>query len=152
MKIHEILIAFLALSLPYSASAEINSADILMLTNQDRAEYGLPSLKENATLNTAARLKAGDMVLNMYFAHVSPQGKTPWFWFKKAGYQYKHAGENLAVKFITSEAVEKGWMNSPTHRANILNTHYTEIGVATADGVYKGKKTTFIVEVFGTPK
>ena len=76
---------------------------------------------------------------------------TPWFWFAEANYQFSYAGENLAVFFGDSEDVVDAWLNSPSHRANLLNQQFTEIGIAVAEGTYQGQETTFIVQLFGTP-
>lgn len=121
------------------------------LTNVDRAQNGLLSLSVNATLRDAALRKANDMAQKSYFAHVSPDGKTPWYWFREAGYRFTHAGENLAVQFSDSTDVERAWMNSPGHRANILNGNFTEIGIAAAKGFYQGQETIFVVQLFGKP-
>jgi hypothetical protein len=91
------------------------------------------------------------MAKNSYFAHVSPSGLNSWYWFKQAGYSFSYAGENLAVDFTDSDAVNQAWLDSPTHRANILNGHYTEIGIATAEGTFEGHPTTFVVQMFGRP-
>jgi hypothetical protein len=91
------------------------------------------------------------MVANNYFAHTSPYGITPWHWFKEVGYTFRFAGENLAVNFLESRDVQQAWLNSPTHRANVLNPNFTEIGIATAYGTYKGANTAYVVELFGTP-
>ncbi len=124
---------------------------IVTLTNKDRADAGLTKLSVNPTLEIAAKLKAVDMAKNEYFAHTSPQGLTPWHWFQQADYSFIYAGENLAVNFDDADAVERAWLNSPTHKANIMNGNYTEMGVATAEGMYKGRATTYVVELFGTP-
>jgi hypothetical protein len=97
-------------------------------------------------------MKANDMAAKSYFAHTSPEGLTPWYWFKKAGYVFSYAGENLAVNFRETQDVENALLASPTHRANILDPHFTEIGIATAEGIYKGNTATFVVESFGKPK
>jgi len=131
--------------------ASIQSAFLVDLANEDRAEEGAGKLVINDRLVAAAQLKANDMAAKSYFAHVSPEGVTPWYWFSEAKYQYIYAGENLAVNFNRSEDVQVAWMNSPLHRANILNKKYKEVGIATAEGVYKGKNTTFVVQMFGTP-
>lgn len=120
------------------------------LENQKRSELGLNELVINETLQKAAQEKAEDMAQNSYFAHTSPEGKTPWYWFKKVGYDFLYAGEILAVKFKSAESVEKAWMNSPTHRANILNGRFEETGIGIAKGVYKGVETEFVVQMFGT--
>lgn len=105
----------------------------------------------NDLLSAAAQLKANDMAAKGYFAHVSPDGKTPWYWIDKVGYSYDYAGENLAVNFIDSADVSNAWMASPTHRANILNPVFKEVGTATAVGTYKGRNAIFVVQLFGTP-
>ncbi len=120
-------------------------------TNIERKELALPPLVRNSVLDAAAQLKADDMAKNSYFAHYSPAGVSPWHWFNEAGYRYVHAGENLAVHFTDSKEVVEAWMDSPTHRANIVNQNYREIGVGTARGTYDGYETVFVVQLFGTP-
>lgn len=122
------------------------------LTNKDRAENGIDALIEDAALARAAQMKADDMAEKGYFAHVDPEGRQPWYWFDKAGYDYTYAGENLAVNFTDSEDVEKAWMNSPAHHANIVKSQYTRIGIGVAQGTYQGKETTFVVQFFATPR
>ncbi|MFA6463971.1 MAG: CAP domain-containing protein [Candidatus Paceibacterota bacterium] len=121
------------------------------LTNQNRQSEHLAVLTVNPSLNKVAQLKANDMAKNSYFAHVSPEGKAPWYWFKQVGYNYVYAGENLAVDFTDSQDIAKAWMNSPTHKANILEKAYTEIGTGIATGTYQGKATIFVAQVFGKP-
>jgi hypothetical protein len=106
------------------------------ITNEERADVGLAPLTENALLAQAAQLKAEDMASKGYFAHTSPEGLTPWHWFQVVGYSYAHAGENLAVNFFDSADVAEAWMDSPTHKANIVKANYTEIGVGVASGTY----------------
>jgi len=122
------------------------------LTNQDRAASGISALTLDTHLSQAAQMKADDMAARGYFSHVDPDGNQPWFWFKKAGYDYAYAGENLAVNFTDSEDVQKAWMNSPTHHANIVKAQYTRIGIGVAQGMYEGKETTFVVQFFATPR
>lgn len=131
--------------------AAVISAVLVDLTNEDRKDEDLGTLTRNSVLDAAAQAKADDMAEKGYFAHNSPDGKTSWHWFREAGYSFSYAGENLAVDFDDSDDVEEAWMDSPTHRANILNGKFTEIGIATAVGTYKGQKTTFVVQMFGTP-
>lgn len=121
------------------------------ITNTERAEAGLAPLSENALLTAAAQLKAEDMARKSYFAHVSPEGVTPWYWFEQVGYKYVYAGENLAVNFFESADVARAWMNSPTHKANIVKPGYTEIGIGVASGMYQGRNTVFVAQLFGTP-
>ena len=124
---------------------------LIALTNGDRVAQSDQPLATNALLTAAAQEKANDMAAKGYFAHVSPDGTTPWHWLDQVGYRYTYAGENLAVDFTDSTAVETAWMNSPTHRANIVKPQYTEIGIAVANGVYQGRGATFVVQFFGTP-
>ena len=131
--------------------AAVVTSVLVDLTNQDRAQNQIDGLTINPLLTEAAQAKANDMATKGYFAHTSPQGLTSWYWFQQAGYSFSYAGENLAVDFTDSDTVNQAWMNSPEHRANILNSHFTDIGIAEAQGVYEGQETTFIVEMFGTP-
>jgi len=124
---------------------------LIDLTNENRQSEGLAGLESNDTLVRAAQLKANHMAEEGYFAHDSPSGVTPWTWFEKAGYTYDHAGENLAIHFSDSKDVVESWMESRLHRENILEEDFTEIGIATAEGEYKGKETVFVVQMFGTP-
>lgn len=135
---------------PYVAA--VISAVLVDFANQDRTELALPELKVNPILVAAAQAKANDMAAKSYFAHQSPEGFDSWHWFKEAGYDYKYAGENLAVNFSDSGDVEEAWMASPSHRENIVNPKYTEIGIAVATGTYQGRSTIFAVQMFGMPK
>ncbi len=122
------------------------------LANEDRTRNGVTTLVYDPLLAQAAQLKAEDMAAKGYFAHVDPSGNAPWYWFESVGYQYSYAGENLAVDFTDSEDVEEAWMNSPTHRANIVKPQYSHIGIGTAEGMYEGEKTTFVVQFFAAPQ
>ena len=126
-------------------------AVIVELTNEERIDESLGTLTVNAKLTEAANLKAAHMAEHEYFAHYSPAGVSPWHWFDEAAYSFIHAGENLAVHFTDSADVVEGWMNSPTHKANIMNGNYTEIGIGTAKGEYKGYSTVYVVQLFGAP-
>ena len=132
--------------------AAIYPAVLTDLTNSDRTAYGLSGLKVNPLLEKAALMKAEDMAARGYFAHNSPDGKAPWYWIEQAGYAYVYAGENLAIDFNESRDIENAWMNSPGHRANILNPRYTEVGIAMKEGVFEGKPTVFVVQMFASPK
>lgn len=131
-------------------AAEFDSTDVINFLNQEREENNLDILIEDQTLSQVAQMKAEDMIKNDYFAHTSPQGKSPWYWFEKGGYDYKFAGENLAVNYSNAEEQHEAWMNSPTHRANILNPNYREVGVAVMEGKIEGEKSTITVQLFGT--
>ncbi|MFH0969045.1 MAG: CAP domain-containing protein [Patescibacteria group bacterium] len=134
----------------FAFASEITRENIVNLVNQSRTENGLPALSENEKLDKAAQDKANDMIANNYFAHTSPSGITPWFWIEKNGYDYQYAGENLALGFSTVENEHQAWMNSPTHKKNILNTNYEEIGVAVGKGVIENNTVTVAVQTFGT--
>lgn len=129
-------------------TAAVLPAALTDLTNADRTAAGHARLTPDAHLTQAAQKKAEDMAAKGYFAHISPEGKTPWHWLDAVGYEYTYAGENLAINFTDSLDVEEGWMNSPAHHANIVKPEYTQIGIGTAQGIYEGKETTFVVELF----
>lgn len=130
--------------------ADITKIDLLNLLNQNREEYGLPLLTESKVLDQAAALKAQDMVANGYFSHESPSGVSPWFWFKKVGYKYKYAGENLAVGFADSSVVYNAWFNSSSHRDNLLNKNYKEVGTAIVQG-FGANGSMVVVQFFASP-
>jgi len=133
-------------------SSEITISKVLDQTNTERVKLGLKSLTFNSTLSKSAQLKADDMFTNNYWAHTSPEGKSPWDFFNNAGYEYSVAGENLAKDFYDTEGLLKAWMNSPTHRENIINPKYQEIGIGVVNGILGGVKTTLVVQHFGTPR
>lgn len=132
-------------------TAEVISAVLADLTNGERQSQNLSTLTVNSVLNKAAQMKANDMAANGYFAHTSPDGKTPWYWLEQAGYNYQYAGENLAINFSDSKDVTNAWMNSPTHKANIVKGNYTEIGTGVASGLYQGRETVFVAQVYANP-
>jgi uncharacterized protein YkwD len=121
------------------------------LTNADRQTRNISPLTLNPVLVHAAQMKANDMAAKGYFAHNSPDGLSPWHWFEQVGYKFMYAGENLAVNFTESTDVERAWMDSPGHRANILNEKFTEIGIATQQGMYQGQNAIFVAQMFGRP-
>lgn len=131
--------------------SSITSINIIEDTNQARVAQKLPPLNVNSLLTKAAQAKAQDMIAGHYFAHISPSNVTPWTWFKKSGYNYKYAGENLAIDFTQSEDVIQAWLSSPSHRKNLLSANYTDIGVAVATGEINGQSSLFVVQMFGAP-
>ncbi|OPA24186.1 serine protease [Bacillus cereus] len=102
---------------------------VVELTNVERKKQGLSDLKINKELSKVARIKSEDMQKNQYFDHNSPTYGSPFDMMKQFGIAYKTAGENIAQGQRTPEEVVQAWMNSPGHRANILNNGYTDIGV-----------------------
>jgi len=132
-------------------ASSISIADLLKETNARRTENKLDPLQLNEKLSSAALAKGQDMFANQYWAHVSPSGKDPWSFVKQSGYNYVFAGENLARDFPDSKAVVDAWMKSPSHRENLLNPRYKEIGFAAVNGKYGNYETTIVVQLFGTP-
>jgi len=136
--------------LGYATNVSIDS--LLGYTNTKRTDAGLNTLTLNSKLSQAAEKKALDMFTKDYWAHISPEGKEPWDFIVASGYDYTYAGENLAVDFGESKKVVEAWYNSPSHRDNLLNSHYTEIGFAVVNGELQGRKTTLVVQMFGRPR
>lgn len=134
-----------------SSASEINNNNVIKFVNAAREKDGLKPLSENGTLDEIAQAKLDDMIAHGYFAHTSPQGITPWYWYEKAGYDYKYAGENLAINFLTAETQQKAWMDSASHRKNILNVNYQEIGIAVGAGEINGQTSIITVQEFGSP-
>lgn len=146
-----ILIADISLISRTTQTSAVASSELKMLTNEYRKESGASLLVENSQLTMAAEAKARDMAERSYFSHQTPEGEDPWVFLDRVGYPYTIAGENLAVNFNKSTTVTTAWMNSPAHRANILNGEFTEIGIGIAPGIYKGRQATFVVQFFARP-
>ena len=132
-------------------AANISPAEVIRLTNLQREANGLPALSENSKLDSAALAKGQDMLAKGYWAHFAPDGTSPWSFFLSFGYRYKYAGENLARDFSDPASAVNAWMNSPTHKENILNPNYREIGIGVVEGSLAGADTTIIVQFFGSP-
>ena len=135
--------------LGFTSSVTID--EVVQATNAERTGVALKPLAYNEKLADAARRKAANMFSENYWAHNSPSGNTPWVWFKAAGYNYVFAGENLAKDFGNTDRLMAAWMASPTHRDNIVNSKYTEIGVAVVPGNLQGQDTVLVVQLFGAP-
>ena len=132
-------------------TSNIQTAELLADTNKERQAQSLGDLQLNDQLSQAAFLKAQDMFKYDYWAHTSPSGVEPWKWFGDIGYNYSVAGENLAKNYPTADATVVAWMNSPTHRENILNGKYVDVGFAVVDGTLNGRATTLVVAFYGAP-
>jgi len=130
-------------------AANINPNRLVDLTNQRRSDQGLGTLQINGLLSEAARRKASEMFTFGCWSH-DCNGHSPWWFISGVGYSYIYAGENLAKDFADSDSVVNAWMNSPSHRDNILNGNYKEIGIAVVDGVLNGEETTLVVQMFGS--
>lgn len=138
------LVAFLALLctlafLAPSTSAAISSAEreAASLVNTLRAQNGLSALTLDEALCDAARLKSQDMQQNRYFDHQSPTWGSPFDMMRALGFSYAYAAENIASGSASAAAVLSAWMNSPAHRANLLSTRATRLGIGyVAQGSY----------------
>lgn len=132
-------------------ATDITVEKLLELTNKEREKAGLEPLTYNDQLAAAAQSKAKDMFTHDYWSHYGPDGATPWGFILASGYKYEYAGENLAKNFMFSDGVVQAWMDSPTHRENILRSEYKEIGFAIVNGMLNGEETTLVVQMFGSP-
>jgi uncharacterized protein YkwD len=125
------------------------TAQVVALTNAERAKAGCGPLAVDATLTSVAQAHSQDMASNNYFSHDSQDGRTPFARMTAAGYRYSTAAENIAAGQRTAQDVMTGWMNSPGHKANILNCALTQIGVGHATG---GSYGVYWTQDFGTPR
>ena len=141
--------AFLVLPLTAEA-AGLNASDLIDMTNKIRQEADLKTLEPNHKLTQAAYRKAYDILNHNYFAHTNPSGKPFYQWIEEEGYNYLYAGENLAIDFTTNEAVMAAWLESPSHRANIINSNYNEIGMVALRGQWQNHETIVVVQTFGS--
>lgn len=137
------------------SASEITAENIVQVVNRERQANGITPLAINDQLQAAARNKSIDMIVNNYFDHYA-LGKTPWMFIRSQNYDYQLAGENLAMGYSTSEGIVNAWMNSPSHRANILNPEFQEIGVGVVRGAYTENgltsETTITTEMLAQPK
>lgn len=135
---------------PSILDTDINTADLIILTNEIRNIKGLNPLTENIKLQIAATSKAKHLIQHDYFSHNSPNGKQFSEWIIESGYNFQIVGENLAIGFESNKDVMKAWMDSPSHKENILNEKYNEIGLIVMQGDINGKLETIIVQIFGS--
>lgn len=135
-------------------ATEIGVSSLLEATNSQRNSNGQQLLRLNSNLSTAAQAKAQDMVSRNYWSHNTPDGQEPWVFVSNAGYQYIKAGENLAYGFLTSNETVNGWMNSPTHRNNLLDGAFSEVGFGfmNANNFNSSGPETVVVAMYGSPK
>ncbi len=137
-----------------SYATEISSGSLLSNTNQQRSANGKTGLALNSQLNSAAQAKADDMANRNYWSHNTPDGKEPWVFFDQTGYKYTKAGENLAYGFTTSAETISGWMNSASHKANMLDGEFTEVGFGytNAANYQEQGNQTIVVAMYGQPQ
>lgn len=149
-----VTIVFNALAAPaaISAARTITPQNLLELHNSQRRAAGLPPLKMNNTLAVSAQRKAQIMLETNCWSHYCPVGKEPWDFFKESGYSYRIAGENLAEGFFSAESVITAWMNSPSHKENIMRDGYEEVGFGIIQGDFQGRNNNIIIAVhFAAP-
>jgi len=134
-------------------ATEMSSSGLLSATNTQRSQNGAGALTINSKLASAAQAKANDMVARNYWSHTTPDGQDPWVFIDATGYSYQKAGENLAYGFATSGDTIIGWMNSPSHRANMLDTGFKEVGFGFANAPsYVGTgQETVVVAMYANP-
>ncbi|MBI3231490.1 MAG: hypothetical protein HYZ51_00175 [Candidatus Doudnabacteria bacterium] len=143
-----------ALILPKASleASDITPENILSAISRERMQKGLNGLNTDNRLVVAAQYKADDMMNRRYFSHTDPEGNFIWNKIVEAGYTpYLQLGENLAIEFYNTESLVSAWMNSPTHRANILNEGFKDQGMGVAFGnPNQGKYYSAIANTFGT--
>ena len=137
-----------------SGTPEVNNnldaMEVVRLTNEERVKINLPELEINDVLNASANDKALDMLDRDYWSHDAPDGTKPWDFIIKQGYEYAYAAENLARGYQTPSEVVQGLMESPGHRENILDSNYTQIGIAAVPGNLEGEDTILVVQMFAS--
>ena len=134
------------------ASSQINDRDIINLINIERSKNSLGELVFNDTLRDLAILKTNDMKNNGYFDHYSPDGRGLKYFLNAVKYDYAVAGENLAINFYDDNEVVQAWMNSKSHRFNILHPDFTEVALAHDYIMLNGKNQFVITLIFGKRK
>jgi uncharacterized protein YkwD len=134
-----------------SLADNFSNDTVFELINKERTNYNLQPLSKNFSLQESANSKALDMANNNYFSHISPYGKKWSQFINDQKYDYSIAGENLAKDYSNPKTMIEAWMNSPSHRENILNNQVTETGISVYNGKLDNKPTRFVVQVFGKP-
>jgi uncharacterized protein YkwD len=129
-----VLATAIGLAGPAAAAAATPQARVVTLVNAARARAGCAPLKVNAQLTKAAQGHSADMAKRNYFAHNTPGGVTPWTRIAQAGYPKAALAENIAAGQPTADQVVRAWLNSPPHRANILNCGLRSVGTGVARG------------------
>lgn len=135
-------------------ATNVSASGLLQATNGQRTQNGAGSLQLNSSLSTAAQSKANDMVARNYWSHTTPDGQQPWVFVDNTGYKYQKAGENLAYGFLTSDDTVTGWMNSASHRTNMLDAAFTEVGFGFANGenFNNDGEETVVVAMYAKPQ
>lgn len=136
-----------------SYSTAINPDSLLSETNKERSKVSVDQLQNNLLLQNAAQAKAQDMVSRNYWSHQTPDGKEPWYFIGQSGYSYTKAGENLAFGFDDAAGVTSGWLNSQSHKKNMLDPNYREVGFGIASSPNFDNKgpATIVVAMYAQP-
>ncbi len=148
-----LLIAAAIFPVPIRAADDLTVYGIIAETNKYRTAAGLPPLMRSMTLESAASLRAIEMLSLQYFDHTAPDGKPFTAAMDAVRYRYFAAAENIARGDIEDNATLVWmWMESAGHRANIMNPQFTEIGVAVKYGELLGRKGWLAVQLFALPR
>ena len=139
-------------SLFLASAANIEVGELVRLINLERKSRGLTPVTVDSRLVEAAQAKGLHMIEKDYWSHYSPDGISPWKFIVDADYDYSFAGENLGKDFTTAAPLHNAWMNSPSHKENIVSPSFMNVGVAVVSGEFQGKETTIVVQMFGKPK
>ncbi len=150
LKLTLVTVIFIYPNITSVDNIEANALELINMTNNYRKELGLSELIPNPRLTQAAVNKAQDLLTKQYFAHNSPEGKKFSEWIKEVSYKYFYVGENLAIDFNNNQEIFQAWLDSPSHRENIIKPQYQEIGIAVLEGKYKNRETTMVVQLFGS--
>jgi uncharacterized protein YkwD len=144
-----ILVVMIFSGISFAAEPEYSSWEVIKAVNEERTVYNLPTLDVDVRLQEAAQNKANHLLDKDYFDHFSPAGVTPWDFILSVGFDYRLAGENLALNYTDPDEVTQAWMASGSHRRNILNSHFDKVGVGVAEGEIKGKSAIVTVLMLG---
>ncbi|MDP4001226.1 MAG: CAP domain-containing protein [bacterium] len=134
------------------AESTIDAGDLMVKINIERTQRFIPALITDQRLDSAASVKSSDMLARSYFAHQNPENDYVWPTIEKTGYTpYLTLGENLAMDFVSADAVVRAWMNSPTHRENIVNDRFQDQGMASIFGLFEPNHNSILItNLFGT--
>lgn len=141
-----------AMAVSNSQQTKTEYQEIINLTNEARQKYGLPELKYNPQLAQIADSRISDMKNKHYFAHINPDNKGLKYFVEQADYNYLIVGENLAINYYDSQEVVQAWLESPSHRENILKPTFNEIGLSSDEIKINGNKNFVIAMILGAKK
>lgn len=146
-----IIIFSLSFKTTSRAAEPVTSGAIIEATNELRINAGLRPLAPEPRLAAAAQEKIEDIRENKYFAHNSPDGVEVWDFIKDQGYSFRAAGENLAINYTDTNTLINAWLDSPSHKQNLMQAQYRDIGVAVQTVEFDGRSHIIIVQLFGDP-